>query len=219
MASPITHIIFALNVFSLLPATIDKAAFIVGTSFPDIRHKAGISKESTHIEPISWRDIITCTSSFKAGMLFHSLVDIVRIKHFEHYFYDRYSPEHYAPLYFALYPLVLKFAEDALLYDYVQDWHEIINYFDVIYDEELALCSDKNCIKEWHSALQSYFKQKPTFESITKFLAHTGGKMDVWLSGDLFDANKTFTDLIHNFFVHEKLKEFYSTFTIIIDEV
>jgi hypothetical protein len=116
MAAPIMHIVLAIKVLALLPATIDKAAFIVGTSFPDIRYRAHIDRDVTHIEPVSWKMVAEEQNSFRAGMLFHNLVDILRIHYFEPLFYDRYSLEQYTPIYSKLFPLLMKEAEDVFLY-------------------------------------------------------------------------------------------------------
>lgn len=211
MAAPITHIVLALSILPLLSPTLDKAAFIVGTSFPDIRHKAQLSRKSTHIEPVSWLEVLTCTSSFQAGMLFHNIVDIRRMDYFERYFYDRYSPWQYSSLYNDLYPLVLKMAEDIILYDRTNDWHEIISYFNAVYDEELALCPNEKLVKEWHTLLQNYCRQKPSFKTITTFLAESGGNLTIWLNSKDFDTNKTLNTLVENPYFRERLHEFYDT--------
>lgn len=65
-----------------------------------------------------------------------------------------------------------------------------------------------------HLALQNYFKQKPSFISVTEFLSQTGGKMDVWFTSD-FDTKNAFINLISNISFQERLKTFYISFAIL----
>lgn len=216
MAGPITHIVLALKIMSLLPATIDIPAFIVGTSFPDIRYIANLSRESTHIEPVSWERVINEPNSFKAGMLFHNLVDHVRIDHFEGYFYDRNHLQHYSAIYIKLFPMVLKIAEDNMLYSMNKDWQKIMGYFDIIYDEEKALCPDEAILKKWHLGLQNYFNQPPTMRVINSFLKVTGGGMQ--LESSELDSEQFFLKLLQDHNFQEKLATFYFSFQTLLTQ-
>lgn len=208
MAAPITHIVLALKILFLLPSTIDKGAFIVGTSFPDIRYKACLDREKTRIEPVSWSDVLICPSSFRAGMLFHNMVDMIREEHFEPNFYGSCFSERYHRLHGNL----LKMAEDVILYNHIQEWNEIINYFDIIYDEELVFYSNKELIKEWHVLLQNYFRKKPSFESITAFLENSGGNLfNIWINSKAF-AEQTLNTFVQNSQFQKKLLIFYDEF-------
>ncbi|MCL4361787.1 hypothetical protein M1446_05530 [Candidatus Dependentiae bacterium] len=212
MAAPIMHVVFALKIFLLLPPTVDKKEFIVGTSFPDIRYYANLSRESTHIEPASWNDIVNEPSSFRAGMLFHNLLDILRMENFEINFFNRYALSQYTPLYIRLFPLIMKFAEDVVLYDKIERWQEIINYFDVIFEEEKKLCNDENIIESWHKILQNYFKQKPTFTTLTEFLMSQHSTINLWEDPINFNPEQIFDLLVNKIIFQKKLNDFYDNF-------
>src|SRR5581483_3187092 len=135
MAAPITHIMLALQILSLLPTHFDYKEFLVGTSFPDIRYAAKLDRKLTHIEPVSWTDVLQAETAFHAGMLFHNLVDILRVKYFESHFYNRIDAQKYSPSFIKFFPLAMKKAEDEILYSLANDWHEIISFFDSVYAE------------------------------------------------------------------------------------
>lgn len=170
MAGPVTHIVLALQILHLLPPHIDIPTFIVGTSFPDIRYQAGLSREETHIEPTSWNEICDEPCSFRAGMLFHNLVDIIRLEEFEGDFYDRMSPDLYSATHRHLFPLILKTAEDAWLYRTISDWQTISSYFDCLYQEELDFGVDPAILQNWHARIQNYIAQEPDADSIAQFV-------------------------------------------------
>jgi hypothetical protein len=193
MAGPVTHIILALLMLPLLPPDIDKQAFIIGTSFPDIRHTAGISRTATHIEPTSWDDIVHEPSAFRAGMLLHNLVDNARITHLEPYFYDITKVKEYSPAYVYYFPLVQKTAEDAYLYSKSDTWTEIATYFDTILQEELDFGVDEAVLRRWHTMLQTYITQVPTMQSIADFCAHSGHH--IYTLCDEFDLDLHFNEL------------------------
>jgi hypothetical protein len=204
------HVVLALKILSLLPGTIDKKEFIVGTSFPDIRYLAHLDREQTHFEPVSWNDVMSCPSSFRAGMLFHNMVDILRIRHFEPDFYDRQAPDRYSSVHVALFPLIMKMAEDQVLYEAVYDWHEIMGYFDTIYETEKALCPDPDVIQKWHTLLQNYFSERPSVASIDRFLKGVGNLSFYTYAN--YDAVGAFDDLTSNPNFIKKIQEFYSAF-------
>lgn len=209
MAGPVTHIIFALQILHLLPGNIDKQEFIVGTSFPDIRYMAQLRREQTHIEPISWNDVVNEPSSFRAGMLFHNLVDEVRIKHFEHSFYNRNNTNTLPGLYKKLFCLMLKTAEDSFLYNYSNKWHELTSYFDIIYQEELDFGVPKTVVRTWHTMIQEYIAQETTTDAIAAFVANN---CDIFQNMSMFDPYKQFHTLMHSALFQNKLHEFYNNF-------
>lgn len=211
MASAITHVVLAVKVLSLLPPSIDHKAFIVGTCFPDIRYMAGIPRERTHIRPVSWQRVCSEPSSFRAGMMFHNLVDEIRMHEFEIQFYDRHASHLYTPLYIMLFPLFMKFAEDRLLYAKVHNWHEIASYFDTIYPEERLICLDERMIRRWHYALAEYFVQEPTLKSIDLFLSRTANPI-ASIDSSKFDVSTTFWGLVHSHYFCTSLQQFYDEF-------
>lgn len=210
MAAPITHIILALQILSLLPSHFDHKEFIVGTSFPDIRNLAKIERTKTHFEPISWNDILTAKSAFHAGMLFHNLVDILRIQHFESYFYNRLESLKYSPQFITQFPLAMKKAEDEILYSQVSNWHEISGYFDTIYDEELVFCADRNIIKKWHSLIANYLQEQPSWDRVEELIANIRGF--VLSAQEKSQLKHYFESLIKDANFKQKLIDFYTHF-------
>ncbi|MEX0849326.1 MAG: hypothetical protein WD055_03790 [Candidatus Dependentiae bacterium] len=208
-AAPVTHIVLALSVLHLLPPTIDKQAFIVGTSFPDIRYLAKLDRKLTHIEPVTWNDIIKEKSSFRAGMLFHNLVDNIRMQHFEPCFYQRKTS--HSEIYKIFFPLVMKTAEDNALYQKIDSWKEISSYFNTVYQEEKDFGIDKQIIKEWHTILQNYLKEKPNVNSINLFLSNEGQKK-LRTNIQQFNIKKEFENLIFDEQFKNKLNIFYGNF-------
>ena len=75
MAGPIGHIVLALSLLNGPLADKDRAAFMLGTTFPDIRYLGVIERGKTHNNHATWQNVQTESSSFKAGMDFHALVD------------------------------------------------------------------------------------------------------------------------------------------------
>ncbi len=214
MAAPITHIILALKIFTLLPATIDKKAFIVGTCFPDIRYIAKIDRKKTHIEPVCWQDVKNEPSSFRAGLLFHNLVDNLRIKHFEPFFWDRTKLSQYSPSYIKLYPLIMKFAEDSILYPKSNQWHEIVTYFDTIYEEERAFSIPEAIILSWHNYIKNYLKQAPTLTTINAFCTPKSNMM--LNTHEDIDVANTYNGFLNNQDFKNKLINFYDTFETLL---
>lgn len=214
MAGPVTHIIFALQILHLLPPSIDPQAFIVGTSFPDIRYLAHLTREQTHIEPISWQNVINEPSSFRAGMLFHNLVDEIRMEHFEPDFYDRKKINEYTPLYIKLFPLILKTAEDAFLYTKTNHWKKIATYFDTVYQEELDFNVSEDILRTWHNMIQTYIANKTDTESIAQFVANN---CDIYQNITLFDPYAAFNKLMQSALFREKIETFYTHFTNYLD--
>lgn len=207
MAAPITHIILALQILNLLPSHFDAKEFIVGTSFPDIRYIAKIEREKTHFEPVSWNDVLQAKSAFHAGMLFHNLVDIIRMRYFEPHFYNMFALELYNPSYIKFFPLALKVAEDAVLFDLTSDWQEIGNYFNTIYEEELEICPNKEIVIKWHKLLQNYIKERPTSECV---LLEQAAKYAI--DPERCEVKEYFGLLMQNEAFQEKVKLFYTDF-------
>ena len=164
MAAPATHIILALRL-PLLPEK-NKQEFIIGTSFPDIRYLGVIEREKTHNNQATWKTIQQESSSFKAGMDFHALVDRMREDYMiEHNVYDKVSKSQRASQ-------ILKIFEDTLLYEKIDNWNEIACYFDTIHEEELRFDIKEYDIKRWHKILQDYLRKKPNESQLIKFYTH-----------------------------------------------
>ena len=137
MPAPVMHIVLSLLILPYLPDK-DPKEFILGTSFPDIRYLGVIDRRKTHNPCPSWDHVVKEKSSFKAGMEFHALVDVM---------HDNYMASN--KVYSLLpsecqdSPHYLKFFEDMLVYTKVSRWNEIAGYFDTVLNEELALLAIK----------------------------------------------------------------------------
>ena len=162
MAAPITHIVLSNKVFDQFFKSKDRAAFFVGTSFPDIRYLGIISRNKTHYQKMNLSDVVN-EESFMSGVKFHSLVDIVRED-----FYQRNN----------LYSLIpdsvyktqtVKVYEDILLHGKVSDWETISNYFDQVYSEEVGYGLKLSEIQSWHQLLIPYFQNEPTIDNMQNF--------------------------------------------------
>jgi len=168
MPAPVTHIVLALSILPMLPDK-NKEEFLIGTSFPDIRYLGTLTREQTHMSDPTWSSIIKESSSFKAGIEFHALVDRI---------HDEYMSKHNAYNYIAapdrLKSYILKFYEDMLLYEYCTIWPEIINSFDIIVQDELIFPHDKRSVKKWHNILQLYFSDRPDIIRLTTLLFGVG---------------------------------------------
>lgn len=206
MAGPVTHIVFAILMLQFLPQNIDRKAFIVGTSFPDIRYMARIAREKTHIKPVSWDAVVQAPTSFYAGMLFHNLVDIIRMTRFEPDFFVLNKSEQ-TPIYINLFPLILKTAEDAYLYEKTDQWKEIASYFDTVYQEELDFGISEETVRAWHHLIQAYIAHQVSPESIARFVSFNG---DIFKQLDLFDPYAVFNDCMQSVRFREKMQTFYT---------
>lgn len=174
MAAPVTHIVFAFLVAHLLPTHFDFKEFIVGTSFPDIRYAAKLSRPETHPEPVSWDTVIKASTAFEAGILFHNLLDILRMEYLDVPFFQEHTDVTHRTS-----ASVLKVAEDSTLFSLLsqQEWEYVIDCFNVIYPEEvLRAHEDREVVERWHHALQSYFIQGPSIDAFIVFIRTMDGK-------------------------------------------
>jgi hypothetical protein len=93
----------------------NEKAFIIGTSFPDIRYIAKIDRNQTHFKHVSFDQVKKAKTSFQAGYLFHSLVDEVREKYLkEHNAYQMAPQSKYTSF-------CLKVVEDQLLFQEIKN--------------------------------------------------------------------------------------------------
>ena len=150
MAAPIGHIYLALRLLAGPLQGVDEQAFLIGTSFPDIRYWAHVPREYTHLPANELGDILKEPSAFRAGMLFHSFVDNQRYKFFEKH------PVNKIVNLANFNGYLMKNTEDLILFPLVTD-KSFIKYFDKILPEETALIPDSSLVRRWHVQLQNYF--------------------------------------------------------------
>ncbi len=165
MAAPIAHIFCALALLQQGKIkVVDKQSFILGTSFPDIRYLGVIKRDQTHEKNVNWNDVINAPTSFEAGRLLHVLLDLVREDYVQtHNLYDQFPNTPYRTH-------ILKFFEDTLLHNKINNWQEIVCYFNTILPEEQTYNIHDRYIRIWHQLLQHYIKQPPDAKQIAWFL-------------------------------------------------
>ncbi len=159
MSWPATHILIAEKVFDPYFIHLNRKAFILGTSFPDIRYPANIDRDKTHIKNIPLATIQT-QSAFQAGLLFHTYVDSL---------WNTFVDSHRDAL-FSIVPHnramfhTMKILQDQLLYSKFNDWPRIVTYFETILPEEKTFGAQETTIQRWHNML-SHYLSKPTHEN------------------------------------------------------
>lgn len=159
MPAALIHVALALIALNGPFSYVDKKDFIVGTSFPDIRYPAGLPRNKTHVNPVVWGRNPLCQTSFQAGYLFHSWVDLI----FEDYMEQTGLPTTLAAELPRTGPTVsyalqtLKILADKALYpEIASDLQEIPAYFKKIHPEETAFGVERALLREWHNKLARY---------------------------------------------------------------
>ncbi|MBW4061362.1 hypothetical protein HJC99_02210 [Candidatus Saccharibacteria bacterium] len=127
--------------------------FMIGALFPDIRQLGTISREATHLEGASFRALAEETSSFRAGMLIHNLIDTLRVGYLKEHGVDEVDD--------MLLATPQKLIEDELVYSHQADWSREIKVLDKVLDNELALVQEATVLL-WHRIIQDYFRAGPT---------------------------------------------------------
>ncbi len=168
MAGVITHIVFSHKLFDTLLAGKDHKQFILGTSFPDIRHLGVIERSATHVENPSLDMVQSESDSFKSGMQYHALIDHVRSDYVRASGVLEQLPV--APLT----QHALKLHEDIWIYQKVRDWGLYHDYFNEIIPEERRFHIPEAKLLEWHAIIQEATHQQPTEETMRSLLAKLG---------------------------------------------
>jgi len=154
MPGLISHIVIALSILNGPLADKNKQEFLVGTCFPDIRYLAEIDRKKTHNFSATLKSIQTEPSSFKAGMDFHNVVDMVWFDYIEKHSVLKMLPQNsHAHKY-------LKLFADTLLYRQIKNWQPIAQLFDTVWDQEKILNIPDHTIKGWHEFIQ-FFCETP----------------------------------------------------------
>ncbi|HWZ65843.1 MAG TPA: hypothetical protein VNX65_03525 [Patescibacteria group bacterium] len=206
MAGPVSHIVYAEKALQDFLPEKDKRQFAIGNIFPDIRYLGVIDRELTHFKDVTLKDIHKEADSFRAGMLFHSIIDETReafvLKH------DSYSglPDSH------LSTIALKVCEDIRLYHEVQDWHVYIDYLKTIEPEERAFNIPTERIEEWHAMHRAFFADFPPNEDNKFFFALGFNKQQV---SEIFDLVKI---IIQSNIVDNYLYNFYDNLEQLLAE-
>lgn len=202
MSAPASHIVFADKIFTKFFPDKDRAAFLVGTSFPDIRYLGVIDRDKTHF-PINELSEVEDESSFITGMRFHALLDSISSE------YRKSTNMH------SLFPdskfisQAVKFWEDKILYNTIGDWEEIRGFFEVVYEEEKLFGIKDEDLRKWHTLLQSYLIAPTTDIQIQGFLR---GVNEVGMSDEVVRVLKDVKD-------ETKARELIGNFYTIFDDL
>ena len=159
--------------------------------FSHIRYIAKIERRLTHNVDFKGKN------SFEKGIKFHYLIDQIWNK------LIRSSD----------YIISLKFLEDEILYDKIDDWREYINFFDKVTKDELLLNIPEEKIKEWYEILQRYFSEKPNNSIRRKILT------DLEFSKELPDRMNRNIDLMKkDQKIIKTINEFYNNIESLIEK-
>ena len=161
-AAPATHVFFAehyMNRCKQKYTQKERAAFLRGTLFPDIRYLAHIPRSKTHASHVTLKDVIQQRNPFIAGKLFHSFLD--------NYRYELVKKENVASV---LKPydynektahMLLKVIEDEVCY-HALDREGILEALKSYDETEKKQGVPFYTIKGWHRHLTTYLKQQPS---------------------------------------------------------
>jgi hypothetical protein len=218
MAGPITHFVFAYMALPLLLASgVNEEEFINGTIFPDSRYTTQVPRNKSHIEPVSWQDVVNwCEKDpHYAGMLFHNVVDLWRLRCFEHRFYDRHYEKDYVVTDLP-FPALMKIAEDHLMYQaYLSHAHQTRTALSTICENERTLCNDDSAINKWHTLVQTYCTQGPSVTSLNEMCKNSSGKIP--FSGPEYDAAQiNLKKILNNTVFVKQWKNFCNSFITLL---
>jgi hypothetical protein len=159
MAASQTHIVFAERIRLKHFPEMDRADYLVGTLFPDIRLLGSMPRERTHVTGVRLKDAAEAPTPFFTGMLIHSLVDEVR----HDYMYNNGMYTKKRPKWAAEKPG--KFLEDELRREEIADWDVIAAYFGEPRPEELTYEATDSEIRRWHNLQADYIRVRPSKKS------------------------------------------------------
>jgi len=204
MAAPITHVAITARVFDKFFKGRAKEDFFIGSLFPDIRYLGVIARDKTHYANITLNDLVG-DDSFLAGVKFHSILDAAR---------EKFMVENDV---YALCPRSkyitqsLKILEDEILYKYVKDWQEYINYLKNILPEEINLGISNKDAQRWHNLLMQYFKKQPNEHEVTVFALGFGFSKEATR-----EINENIADMKNNKKIISMIKSLYRNFDTLI---
>lgn len=165
MAGPLSHIIYAEKVLRDLLPDKDGKLFIIGTLFPDIRALKVIDRDATHIVNVMFDDVRREQDSFRAGMLFHSLIDTTREALVRQHNAYANLPDSY------LSTVALKMCEDMRLYPKSTSWPLYISYLQTIAPQEKQFNIPVEKLEKWHVMHQVFFADSSPFDNVEFFLS------------------------------------------------
>ncbi len=163
MAAPVSHIYFAKRFFDISGLEIDQKAFIVGTSFPDIRYLGIIDRTKTHFSEVSLEQVKAEKDPFKAGLLFHNYHDLKRTEYIQQSGLYKLLPDN------KFISQAEKFGEDVLLYGLSRDWFMFKDFFREVNSDELSYGLQTQDVEAWHKLISDYISEPPSSLSVGHF--------------------------------------------------
>lgn len=160
MPWPAVHILIADKFLNSSNKKFDRKKFIIGTSFPDIRYPAKLGRDQTHFSQPTFQEILL-EDGFKAGLLFHSVVDSLWNIEFHHQATLKTQIPHNPAMMHTL-----KILQDVFVYNRLDEWAAIAGYFKETIPEEDQYGSPNSMVKRWHQVISRYLSKSPQFEDI-----------------------------------------------------
>ncbi len=161
MPWPVTHILIAEKYYQHRFKHLNHQRFIVGTCYPDIRYPAKIEREQTHLAGLPLCEIVRQTP-FKAGLLFHCMVDGAWNHYIREYHQDLFEEIPHTRAMFH----TMKILQDLYLYRKLDDWGRIANYFKMMFPEEFQYGASRPMVRRWHGMLVHYLKKPPNIDDL-----------------------------------------------------
>jgi len=152
-----------------------RSAFIRGTLFPDIRYFADISRENTHDKNVTLQEIFSCDDAFEAGKKLHAFVDefidepenkkkLTDIKKIAVKILQKKAPDVQKHV-----VMLLKFAEDDIIFTQNDRCHEIPKYFGKLDATMRTFNVPDKKLHAWYKLLKTiYFSGKISSESFSQ---------------------------------------------------
>ena len=161
MAGPIGHLFLALMVLAgPFQGQFDRDSFLAGASFPDIRYLGVIERSQTHAVGVTVEQIKDEKDSFRAGMLFHALVDQQGEEYMQqNKVYDLLPKKSMGIKY-------VKLIEDLILRRYFKLNQNILSIFDRLYPTEKQFGINDSDLWRWHRFLQVYLKAESGYDEL-----------------------------------------------------
>ena len=169
-----------------------KAAFFLGTLFPDIRYIAKLSRTQTHESEVTLERIKDTQDPFLKGMRLHVFVDVLR----EEFLQERQVCEKLTKI-SGDKILSLKFLEDEILYSMRQEQESfyIAAYFDTYTEGELKFNLPSEILRQWHQLNQSYLCQRPSVFFENLMANQSGfGSSSVQVTYDTYEALQIYAE-------------------------
>lgn len=167
MAGPISHTVYAEKALRTFLKERDGKQFIIGNLFPDIRYLKVIDRQMTHFTHVSLSDIHQEPDCFKAGMLFHSMIDETREAFVLRYRAYAGLPDSH------LSTIALKICEDIQLYPKIKDWKIYTAYLSTIASQEKKFKIPLGKLRQWHAMHREFFAH-PSMSENNKFFSSLG---------------------------------------------